>query len=177
MIVLRLFLRFIIVPLGYLAASIAATCVILFGSWKAGTMMLSENPDTATAAFFGALVAGPVLLVVLLATMWMPASIGILISEALRDPLVDLPCAQWRDLRLDRLATGRQDRRIRRADERPAICARRGARRRLRLLGGRGLERGVLEAGVRASVRLTSAPRRRSLRPPRRSIRRRRREA
>jgi hypothetical protein len=82
-IVLRLLLRFIVVPLGYLAASIAASCVILFGSWKAGTMMLSENPDTATAAFFGALVAGPVLLVVLLATMWMPASIGILISEAL----------------------------------------------------------------------------------------------
>ena len=82
MIVLRLLLRFIIVPLGYLAATIAATCIILFGSWKAGTMMLSDNPDTATAAFFGALVAGPVLLVVLLAGMWLPASVGILISEA-----------------------------------------------------------------------------------------------
>jgi hypothetical protein len=82
MIVLRLLLRFIVVPLGYLAATMAGTCIILFGSWKAGTLMLSDNPDTATAAFFGALVAGPVLLVVLLAVMWLPASVGILISEA-----------------------------------------------------------------------------------------------
>ena len=82
MIVLRLLLRLLIVPLGYLAATIAATCIILFGSWKAGTLMLSDNPDTATAAMFGALVAGPVLLVVLLGTMWLPASVGVLISEA-----------------------------------------------------------------------------------------------
>jgi len=82
MIVLRLLLRFLIVPLGYLAATVAGTCIILFGSWKAGTLMLSDNPDTATAAVFGAIVAGPVLLVVLLGTMWLPASVGILISEA-----------------------------------------------------------------------------------------------
>ena len=82
MIVVRLLLRFIIVPLGYLAATIAATGIILFGSWKAGTLMLSDNPDTAAAAFFGTLVAGPILLVVLLGTMWLPASVGIVISEA-----------------------------------------------------------------------------------------------
>ena len=35
--VLRLLLRFILVPLGYLAAVIVGACVILFGSWKSGT--------------------------------------------------------------------------------------------------------------------------------------------
>src|ERR1043166_3734341 len=82
MIVLRLLLRFILVPLGYLAATVTGACIILFGSWQSGTLMLSENPDTATAGLFGAIVAGPILLVMLLGTMWLPASVGILISEA-----------------------------------------------------------------------------------------------
>jgi hypothetical protein len=78
----RLLLRFILVPLGYLAATIAGAFIILFGSWKAGTLMLSDNPDAATAALFGSIVAGPILFVVLLGTMWLPASVGIIISEA-----------------------------------------------------------------------------------------------
>jgi len=80
--VLRLLLRVILVPLGYLAAVIAGACVILFGSWKTGTLLLSDNPDAAAAGFFGAFLAGPILLVVLLGSMWLPASVGILISEA-----------------------------------------------------------------------------------------------
>jgi hypothetical protein len=80
--VLRLLLRFILVPLGYLAAVIAGACVILFGSWKAGTLMLSEDADAAAAGLFGAFLAGPILLVMLLGSMWLPASVGILISEA-----------------------------------------------------------------------------------------------
>jgi len=80
--VLRLLLRFILVPLGYLAAVTVGACVLVLGSWKTGTMMLSENPDTATAGFFAALVAGPVMFVVLASSMWLPASVGILISEA-----------------------------------------------------------------------------------------------
>ena len=79
---LRLLLRFFLVPLGYLAAVTVGACVLVLGSWKTGTMMLSENPDTATAGFFAALVAGPVMFVVLASTMWLPASVGILISEA-----------------------------------------------------------------------------------------------
>jgi hypothetical protein len=81
--VLRLLLRFIVVPLGYLAAVIAGACIILFGSWKAGAMMLSDNPDAATAGLFGFVIAGPILLIMLLATMWLPSAIGILISEVL----------------------------------------------------------------------------------------------
>jgi hypothetical protein len=79
---LRLLLRFILVPLGYFVAVIVGACVLVLGSWKTGTMMLSENPDTATAGFFGALIAGPVMFVVLASSMWLPSSVGILISEA-----------------------------------------------------------------------------------------------
>src|SRR3954468_1261459 len=80
--VLRLLLRLILVPLGYLAAVTVGACVLVLGSWQTGSMMLSQNPDTATAGFFAALLAGPIMLVVLASTMWLPASIGILISEA-----------------------------------------------------------------------------------------------
>jgi hypothetical protein len=79
--IVRLLLRFILVPLGYLAEVLAGFCVILFGWWQAGMVMLSDNPDAA-ANLFGALVASPVLFLVLLGAMWQPASIGILISEA-----------------------------------------------------------------------------------------------
>ena len=78
----RFLLRFILVPLGYLVAVTVGAGVLVLGSWKTGTMMLSDNPDTATAGFFAALVAGPVMFVVIASTMWLPASVGILISEA-----------------------------------------------------------------------------------------------
>jgi hypothetical protein len=81
-VILRLLLRLILVPLGYLAAVTVGACVLVLGSWQTGSMMLSQNPDTATAGFFAALVAGPVMLVVLASSMWLPSSVGILISEA-----------------------------------------------------------------------------------------------
>src|SRR3954453_20697444 len=80
--VLRFLLRFFLVPLGYLAAVTVGGCVLVLGSWKTGTMMLSENPDTATAGFFAALIAGPLMFVMIASTMWLPSSVGILISEA-----------------------------------------------------------------------------------------------
>src|ERR1044072_2751636 len=79
---LRLLARFILVPLGYLAAVIVGAGVLVLGSWRTGSMMLSPDPDLATAGAFGALVAGPIMVVMLTSTMWMPASVGILISEA-----------------------------------------------------------------------------------------------
>lgn len=80
--VLRLLLRFIVVPLGYLAAVLAGTLVIVLGSWKLGAMAVSDHPDAASYAVFGFVVAGPILAIVLLSIMWLPASIGVLISEA-----------------------------------------------------------------------------------------------
>ncbi len=79
---IRLLVRFILVPLGYLAAVIAGACVILFGSWKFGTALMSENSDAFSYGMFGVVIAGPILFVMLLAVMWLPASIGVLISEA-----------------------------------------------------------------------------------------------
>jgi hypothetical protein len=74
----RFLLRFILVPFGYLAAVIAGTLVIVFGSWKLGQIPTPDGPPFAMlAAFF----AAPVLLVMLISMMWLPAGIGILISE------------------------------------------------------------------------------------------------
>jgi hypothetical protein len=81
-VILRLLLRFIIVPLGYLAAVLAGACVILFGSWRFGEVFMSSHPDAFAYGLFGFAVAGPVLFVVLLAMMWLPGAVGILISEA-----------------------------------------------------------------------------------------------
>jgi hypothetical protein len=75
----RLLLRLVLVPLGYLVAVAVATLVIIFGSWKLGEA--AAHPDTQLFAMFGFVFAAPVLLVTLLSLMWLPAAIGILISE------------------------------------------------------------------------------------------------
>ena len=77
---IRLLMRFLLVPLGYLAAAIAATSVVLIG-WSsfadAGAGSHSE-----VAAVLGLVIAGPILLMLMLASFLLPASIGILIAEA-----------------------------------------------------------------------------------------------
>jgi hypothetical protein len=80
--VLRLLLRFILVPLGYLAAVIAGSCVILFGSWRFAEMLISSNPDIAAYGVFGFAIVGPLMFVMLFSVMWLPGAVGILISEA-----------------------------------------------------------------------------------------------
>src|SRR2546428_773341 len=76
----RLLVRFALVPLGYFAAVVVATLVIVLGSWKLGAA--AAHPDTQAFAIFGFVFAAPVLLIMLLSLMWLPAAIGILISEA-----------------------------------------------------------------------------------------------
>src|SRR5215467_737111 len=76
----RLLLRFLLVPLGYVVAVVVATLVIVFGSWRLGEA--AAHPDTQAFAMFGLAFAAPVLLVMLLSLMWLPAAIGILVSEA-----------------------------------------------------------------------------------------------
>ncbi len=150
-VLLRLLLRFILVPLGYLAAVIAGACVILLGSWRFAEMLVSQNPDVFAAGVLGFALAGPVLFVMLFSAMLLPGAVGILICGSVCDPLLDLPCAERRDLGLGRLADVRVVRWKQRAAQRDAICVRRRPCGRLRLLGGRGLERGLLEAGVPAT--------------------------
>src|SRR5262249_50406652 len=70
----RLLLRFVLVPLGYVVAVVVATLVIVLGSWKLGAA--AAHPDTQAFAIFGFLFAAPVLLVMLLSLMWLPAPTG-----------------------------------------------------------------------------------------------------
>jgi hypothetical protein len=72
----RLLLRFIVVPLGYLVAVVAGTLVIVIASWRA------NEAGAEDFVVFGFVFAAPVLLVMLLATLWLPGAIGILIAEA-----------------------------------------------------------------------------------------------
>ena len=78
---LRLLLRFLLVPLGYIAAVIAGTLVILFGSWRLGEFTALSDPDVQPFMIIGLAVAGPILLTALVCIMWLPSAIGILISE------------------------------------------------------------------------------------------------
>jgi hypothetical protein len=73
----RLLLRFLLVPLGYVVAVLVGTAVILLGSWK----LVEIGPDGDISAAFGFMFAAPVLLVMLLCVMWLPAAIGILMAE------------------------------------------------------------------------------------------------
>jgi hypothetical protein len=76
----RLLLRFVLVPLGYFAAVLAGTLVIVFGSWKIGQVD-TFDPEARAIAAYGFIFATPVLLVVLLSVMWLPAAIGVLLAE------------------------------------------------------------------------------------------------
>ncbi len=79
---IRLLLRFLLVPLGYLAASVAGTVVVMIASWQTLDLAMGGHPDGPAYALFGFAVGGPILLVFVLVFMLLPASIGILISEA-----------------------------------------------------------------------------------------------
>ena len=142
----RLLLRFLLVPLGYFAAVVVATLVIVLGSWKLAAA--AADPDTQMFAIFGFVFAAPVLLVMLLSMMWLPAGIGVLISEAfaLRSFLFHAAngaVSAWIGWSLFGAP-----RRQRHPAQPPAARDRRRPCRRPRLLGDRRLERGLLEAGV-----------------------------
>jgi hypothetical protein len=81
-VVVRLILRFFLIPLGYLAAVIAGTLVILFGPWGFSDIGKIADPDAQAVAIIGLVLAGPILLVALVSIMWLPSAIGILLSEA-----------------------------------------------------------------------------------------------
>ena len=78
----RLLLRFLLVPLGYIAAVIAGACVILIGEWRIGTLFESSRTEEATLGFVVAIVTTVTVLFVLMMLMWLVAAVGILFSEA-----------------------------------------------------------------------------------------------
>src|SRR5260370_28434993 len=83
---IRLLLRFILVPLGTALALAAATAVIVVAHRNALVAVLDADPQAQQDYFIAVLFAGPLL--ALLLSVWafytfVPASIRILISEAL----------------------------------------------------------------------------------------------
>jgi hypothetical protein len=81
--VIRLLMRFLLVPLGYFAAAVAATVVVLVAWWQFTDATMVGRPDNHDFAMLGFVIAGPILLIVMLVSILLPASIGILIAEGL----------------------------------------------------------------------------------------------
>jgi hypothetical protein len=84
-VVIRLLLRFLLVPLGAAAALAAAAAVIVVAHRNALVAVLDADPQAQQDYFFALLFGGPLL--ALLLSIWafyvlVPAAIGVLISEA-----------------------------------------------------------------------------------------------
>jgi hypothetical protein len=76
----RLLLRFLLVPLGYMAAVIAGAVVILLGAGgTGGTAYLVPHGEWSRVIEIGFMVGGPVML---MSTVWLPGAIGIILAEA-----------------------------------------------------------------------------------------------
>jgi hypothetical protein len=83
---IRLFLRFILVPLGGVAAIAATIAVIVIAHHNALAALLAADPQAQQDYFIALMLAGPVLAVLLSIWafhMFVPAMIGVVISEAL----------------------------------------------------------------------------------------------
>ncbi|MFG1378158.1 hypothetical protein [Xanthobacter autotrophicus] len=79
----RLLLRFLLVPLGYLAAVMAGSAVILIGEWRIGSLFeIPEGSETAGLGALVAIVVAATVVALLVLLMWLVAAVGILFSEA-----------------------------------------------------------------------------------------------
>ena len=84
-VLIRLLLRFILVPLGFAVAVVAATAVVVIAHRSALVALLDADPQAQQEYFIALAFAGPLL--ALLLSIWafyvfVPAVIGVLISEA-----------------------------------------------------------------------------------------------
>jgi hypothetical protein len=85
-VLIRLFLRFILVPLGAAAALAAAAAVIIIAHRNALVAVLDADPQTQQDYLIALLFGGPLLAALLSISAFYsvaPAAIGVLISEAL----------------------------------------------------------------------------------------------
>jgi hypothetical protein len=78
--VLRLLLRLIIVPLGYVCGMLATMAVVVIGYWQIGDL-LANVTDVELFSILDALMTATIALTALVTTMWLIASIGILFAE------------------------------------------------------------------------------------------------
>ncbi len=79
--VFRLILRFLLIPVGVLAAILTGTVVILFGQWRIGAIADQELEPEAFIAVVQALFTGTFLVTFLVCVMWLVALVGVLFSE------------------------------------------------------------------------------------------------
>ena len=82
---LRLLLRFLIVPMGMLAAVVAATLVATFANWARFTALLAADPGAPAGLDAPALLFGAVLVAIqslAVVVMLFPGVLGVLLSEA-----------------------------------------------------------------------------------------------
>lgn len=77
---LRLLLRFIVVPLGYACGMVATVAVVLVGYWQIGDLLQNVS-DPQFIAILDALMVAAMALMAVVLTMWAIASIGILFAE------------------------------------------------------------------------------------------------
>jgi hypothetical protein len=84
MILIRLLLRFLLVPLGGFFAAIAATFVVCFAHWTQFLKLVANDPTAPENIVLAVIFIGPALLVIMSLgafAMLMPAAIGVAISE------------------------------------------------------------------------------------------------
>ena len=79
---IRLLLRFLLVPLGYCAAALVGSLVVVGASLGLVEAALSGHPDGPVYAFWGFIIGGWLVGIFVIVFTMLPASVGILISEA-----------------------------------------------------------------------------------------------
>ncbi|HEY9212462.1 MAG TPA: hypothetical protein VIQ29_06375 [Ancylobacter sp.] len=77
---LRLLLRFIVVPLGVAVGMFATMIVVMIGYWRIGDL-LSGSTEVDALAMYDMLATATFLLAAVVLTMWVVAFIGILFAE------------------------------------------------------------------------------------------------
>ena len=77
---LRLLLRFIVVPLGVLVGMFATMIVVLIGYWQLGDR-LADFTDAEASAMVELFATGAFGVILVVGCMWIVAAIGILFSE------------------------------------------------------------------------------------------------
>jgi hypothetical protein len=83
--VIRLILRFLLVPLGAVIATLTAVCVVVISHWNAFLQQATQNIELRDDYVFAWLIAAPAILLVLSVTAVLtliPAAVGALIAEA-----------------------------------------------------------------------------------------------
>ena len=84
MIVIRLILRFLLVPLGGLLAALVAASVVCFAHWAQFTKIVSNDPTAPENILLAVLLIGPAVIVIMsvgASVMLAPATLGALIAE------------------------------------------------------------------------------------------------